>query len=163
MIGIGAHFKSKYTTQIISTVISKFNYRMIINKTCFYIVYLILVNILTFSHGLGFGWISPLIRLLQSDETPMTRPITTDELSWIGAYVCIGGILGNIFFGLVIDRLGRKWSIILSALPNMGLWITSIFATEIYHFYIARFLGGLTGGGIFVCFPIFVAEISSNK
>ncbi|KAL5288084.1 hypothetical protein ACFFRR_008748 [Megaselia abdita] len=93
----------------------------------------------------------------------MTRPITIDEQSWIGAWVCVGGILGNIFFGLVIDRIGRKWSILLATLPNTGLWITSILATEIHHFYIARFLGGLTGGGIFVCFPIFVAEISSNN
>lgn len=122
-----------------------------------------LVNILTFSHGLGFGWISPLIRLLQSDDTPMSRPITTEELSWIGAWVCVGGVIGNIFGGLVIDRIGRKLTILLIALPNISLWITSILATEIYHFYIARFLGGLTGGAIFVCIPIFVAEISSNK
>lgn len=126
-------------------------------------IYCVLVNILTFSHGVGFGWISPLIRLLQSDETPMSRPITTEELSWIGAYVCIGGVLGNIFSGLVIDRLGRRWTILLIAIPNIGLWLTSILATEIHHFYIARFLAGLTGGGIFVSFPIFVAEISSNK
>lgn len=127
------------------------------------IITLFLVNFLTFSHGLGFGWISPLIRLLQSDDTPLNRPITTEELSWIGASVCIGGVIGNIFAGLVIDRIGRKWTILLVALPNIGLWITSIFATKIYHFYIARFLGGVTGGAIFVCIPIFVAEISSNK
>lgn len=122
-----------------------------------------LVNILTFSHGLGFGWISPLIRLLQSDETPMSRPITTEELSWIGATVCIGSLMGNTFSGVVLDRIGRKWTILLVSLPNIGLWLTSIFATEIHHFYIARGLAGLAGGGIFVCFPIFVAEISSNK
>lgn len=93
----------------------------------------------------------------------MARPISTEEFSWIGAYVCIGGILGNIIVGLVIDKIGRKWSILLASVPNIGLWITSSLATEIYHFYIARLFAGLTGGGIFVCFPIFVAEISSNK
>lgn len=122
-----------------------------------------IVNILTFCHGLAFGWVSPLIKLLHSEDTPLYRPVTIDELSWIGANVCFGGIFGNIVAGVILDKIGRKWSIILLGIPQIGLWATTIFATDVHHFYIARFLGGFTGGAIFVCLPIFVAEISSAE
>lgn len=29
--------------------------------------------------------------------------------------------------------------------------------------YVARILGGITGGGIFICIPLFVAEIASDQ
>lgn len=36
-------------------------------------------------------------------------------------------------------------------------------ATEAWHVIVARFIVGLCGGGVFICFPLFIAEISSEQ
>lgn len=136
------HLESPYTKQILAAFI---------------------LNILTFCHGLSFGWISPLLKLLYSADTPLYRPVTIDELSWIGAYVCIGGLFGDVFAGVCLDRIGRKKTMIICCLPQIGLWAIAIFATDVYHFYIARILSGFAGGALYVANPIYVAEISSKE
>lgn len=136
------HLKSLYTKQIFAAFI---------------------LNILTFCHGLAFGWVSPLLKLLYSPETPLYRPVTIDELSWIGANTCLGGLFGDLFSGILLDRIGRRGTMILSCLPQIGLWIIIFYATDVYHFYIVRFLGGFTGGALYVANPIFIAEISSKE
>lgn len=36
------------------------------------------------------------------------------------------------------------------------------YGTNVYHLYIARFLGGFGGGGSFILVPVYVTEISSD-
>lgn len=38
-----------------------------------------------------------------------------------------------------------------------------MFGRYVYHLYFARFLAGCTGGGLFVCIPLFVAEIAEDR
>lgn len=42
-------------------------------------------------------------------------------------------------------------------------WLLIIFAQNVIYLYIARFLGGLAGGGVFVLIPCYVAEIAEDK
>lgn len=42
-------------------------------------------------------------------------------------------------------------------------WTIVILATEAWHLYAARFLAGFTGGGLYICFPMFIAEIASDQ
>lgn len=44
-----------------------------------------------------------------------------------------------------------------------GFWLCIIFGRYVYHLYVARLLAGCTGGGLFVCIPLFVAEISEDR
>lgn len=76
------------------------------------------VNLLTFTYGVANGWPAPILPKLQSDESPLPgEPLTLDEVSWIAANICIGGFIGNIFFGFALDVLGRKKSLLFMALP----------------------------------------------
>lgn len=53
-----------------------------------------------------------------SDETPLpSGKITMDEASWIVSYVYIGGIIGNMMFGYITNRFGRKWPLIIITIP----------------------------------------------
>lgn len=38
-----------------------------------------------------------------------------------------------------------------------------MFARNVEYLYIARILAGFTGGGIYVCIPLFVAEIADQR
>lgn len=39
------------------------------------------------------------------------------EISWIGSLFGLGSLLGNIMFGVLLDRIGRKWCMYMLALP----------------------------------------------
>lgn len=66
------------------------------------------VNLATFSHGLGIGWMAPTMRLLQTDESPLTFALIVEQISWIGSVLGVGSIIGNLVAGFLQDRVGRK-------------------------------------------------------
>jgi len=74
---------------------------------------------MTFTHGVGVGWLAPSLPLLGSEKSPLGQPINIDEASWVGAFVGLGALTGNIIFGLLLDRLGRKMCMYFLAIPNM--------------------------------------------
>ncbi|TDG42783.1 hypothetical protein AWZ03_010795 [Drosophila navojoa] len=121
------------------------------------------VHILTLQHGIGVGWLAPSLPFLGSDQTPLNTPITVTETSWVGSLIGLGALTGNIIFGLLLDRLGRKVCMNLLAIPNMTYWILIYVAKDVTYLYAGRFLAGITGGGVYVVLPIFVAEISDNN
>lgn len=85
-----------------------------------YIHSITLVTLISLSHGIGLGWLSPMLMKLQSpSQTPFDFIIDVHESSWIGATICIGGVMGNIIFLSILDRFGRKFAIYGLAFPHM--------------------------------------------
>ncbi|EDV93397.1 facilitated trehalose transporter Tret1 [Drosophila grimshawi] len=121
------------------------------------------VNLMTLTHGIGIGWFAPSLPLLGSEETPLNQPISVNEVSWVGGLVGLGALAGNIIFGLLLDRIGRKLCMYFMAIPNMTFWILIYLAKDVTYIYAGRFLAGISGGGCYVTLPIFVAEISDNN
>ncbi|KAM7362746.1 facilitated trehalose transporter Tret1-like [Cochliomyia hominivorax] len=120
----------------------------------------ITAQILTFAHGIAAGWISPTLHQLQSHNSPTGFVITVEEVSWIGSLFGLGSLTGNILFGLLLNRIGRKWCMYLIALPYLSSWILIYFSKTSVYLYVARYLGGMTGGGNYVVVPIFITEIA---
>ncbi|KAH8310263.1 hypothetical protein KR044_000325 [Drosophila immigrans] len=118
---------------------------------------------MTFTHGVGVGWLAPSLPRLGSEETPLDKPISIDQVSWVGSLIGLGALTGNIIFGLLLDRLGRKMCMYLLAIPNMIYWVLIYTAQDVTYLYAGRFLAGVSGGGCYVVLPIFVAEISDNN
>lgn len=42
-------------------------------------------------------------------------------------------------------------------------WLLILFARNVYDLYAARFLTGLTGGGVFLVIPLFLSEIANDR
>lgn len=76
------------------------------------------VNILIFSHGIGLGWITPILYNMQfnSEKSMLGVTISAEEISWIGSCLAIGGLIGNTLSGMLLPRIGRKKTLI--ALPT---------------------------------------------
>ncbi|CAD6995667.1 unnamed protein product [Ceratitis capitata] len=123
----------------------------------------VVAHIITFTHGISLGWLSPIIQVLQSPDSPLSFTITTEQVSWIGSLFGIGFLVGNIFFGLTLDRLGRKLNMYLLAIPHMLFWILSYAAQSINYLYAARFFAGFTSSGMYVVIPIFISELSDKE
>lgn len=65
------------------------------------------------------GWTSPAIYLLTSSESPLPSSvrISMEQASWIASLMAIGGFIGNIFFGYVASKFGRKGPLIFLSIP----------------------------------------------
>lgn len=135
------------------------------------------------SYGTVCGWPSAAYSILNSSETPLrSGPMTVEELSWMVSIMCIGGFFGNMFFGCITGRFGRKLPLLLIAVPMTVCfiiisllknlfnwcflqisWCLIIFATNPYYIYVARFISGFGASGTFILIPLFVAEIAEDS
>ncbi|XP_053661852.1 facilitated trehalose transporter Tret1-like [Anopheles marshallii] len=125
----------------------------------------VLVNLLGVSYGMISGWSSGALPTLQ---TPAGSPleygaITQQQASWIGGALCLGGILGTLVGGAMVEHIGRKWTAWVAGIPLVVCWLLVIVADHPYYLMGARFLGGFAGGIEFVVTPIYVSEIACTS
>ncbi|EDW85207.2 uncharacterized protein Dwil_GK12735 [Drosophila willistoni] len=118
---------------------------------------------MTLTDGIGIGWLSPTLTLLTSENNPFGDPLTVVQSSWVGSVIGLGSLMGDLIFGFLIDRLGRKVCLFIIAIPNMIFWILTYAAKDVTYLYIGRFLAGISSGGCYVVLPIFVAEIADSS
>lgn len=122
------------------------------------------VNLLGLAYGLSTGWTSAAIPLLQSSDSPLEcGSISISDASIIGSILTVGGFAGTLIFGYASDEIGRKKSILLTALPQIIGWIFMYFAESAALLIIFRLLAGAAAGGIFTIVPVFVSEISEDR
>ncbi|XP_076249987.1 solute carrier family 2, facilitated glucose transporter member 6-like isoform X2 [Rhynchophorus ferrugineus] len=113
------------------------------------------------SDGMTYGWTSPMIPYFLSNQTHIE--VTLDEAEWLETITLLGAIAGLPFTILGVDRLGRKMSMILSALVGFICWTIILFTTSLELLYTARFFLGIAGDMCFVAAPMYVAEIAEPK
>lgn len=122
------------------------------------------VHLITIAYGVTVGWTAPIIPLLQSSDTPFPAgPITVEQVSWVGSAFSIGGMSGTILYALIHTFFGKKTGLLMLAFPHLILWYLVWVGDNVYYIYGARYLGGLTGGGLFAIVPLFVADIADRK
>lgn len=63
------------------------------------------------------GWVSPSLLVLQAPDSPLGAPLTDSESAWVASVLCIGALVGTPVFGLLGDKLGRRWAGLLIAVP----------------------------------------------
>lgn len=85
------------------------------------------------------------------------------EASWIASLLAIGGLTGNMCFGYLSSKFGRKLPLLSLSIPMILSWILVYFAQDIRYFYVARLLHGFTCGGVMVLAPVFLQEISEDR
>lgn len=77
-------------------------------------------NFIMMGYGVGMGWLTTALPLLQSNETPLdTGPITTEQLSWAGSIMSIGALLSNLTFGYLTSKIGSKHATLILGVPQM--------------------------------------------
>lgn len=120
------------------------------------------MNLIALSHGCAVGWLSPFLPYLKSSDSHLP-PITSEDASWIGSLLALGGFVGAIVFGQITEKFGKKTALFLLVFPHLGFWCLVYMSTHVYHLYLARFIAGITGGGIIRTVSLFIAEISENR
>ncbi|KAG7203417.1 hypothetical protein KM043_013484 [Ampulex compressa] len=115
--------------------------------------------IMFFSIGAVVGWNSPTIVKLLEEDSPI--PVTSTEISTLVAMMSFGHMIAPPINSLVVDRIGRKNTLFLSALPLLISWSLVTIATNVWILYVARFISGLSLGLVICVVPMYIGEIAS--
>lgn len=110
--------------------------------------------------GIGFAlaYSSPVIPELQN-----TLLDSEQKVSWFGSVMTVGAAIGCPIAGLCLDRLGRKGTLILTALPFVAGWLSISYAGTFALLFIGRFTTGISVGAVATAIPIYIGEISPKS
>ncbi|XP_038601379.1 solute carrier family 2, facilitated glucose transporter member 6 [Tachyglossus aculeatus] len=115
-----------------------------------------------FSFGFALVYTSPVIPALESSSNPALH-MTKVESSWFGSVFTLGAAAGGLSAMLLNDLLGRKLSIMFSALPSVAGYALMAGASGLWMLLLGRMLTGFAGGLTAACIPVYVSEISHPR
>ncbi|XP_071445152.1 facilitated trehalose transporter Tret1-like [Hetaerina americana] len=106
-----------------------------------------------FALGTTIGWTSPAVPKLNYNE---------EEESWIGSTLAIGAALTTFHTGFILDKLGRRLTILIQIIPFTIGWLFLAFGNQyIAMMYAGRIILGFAGGSTCMVAPTYISEISS--
>lgn len=108
-----------------------------------------------------YGWAAPVIPVLRQPDSPIK--IEDSDVVWIEALYMIGGLIGLPITIFCVDKIGRKYSILLASCNTLIAWILIGTAKSIITLYVARVLTGIAGDVAFVAAPMYIAEIADQN
>ncbi|CAH2316775.1 solute carrier family 2, facilitated glucose transporter member 6 [Pelobates cultripes] len=127
------------------------------NKKMFLAAFSAVLGNFTFGYSLVYP--SPVIPALEKNVYPDLH-IEMNEVSWFGSVFALGACLGGISSMILNDRLGRKLSIMFSALPMAVGFLLMGSAQHISMLLLGRILTGFASGLTSSSIPVYISEIS---
>ncbi|CAL8101444.1 unnamed protein product [Orchesella dallaii] len=127
----------------------------------------IIVTIGSFGTGTVFGWSA-----VATDDLKKSGDFGSlsqeNEISWVTSLAILGAFLAGPLAGFLMDRCGRRRSIIIFSLPFALGWVVMCSAwlskpQGFYLLYIGRILTGICAGGYLVLIPTYIKEVSIDS
>jgi facilitated trehalose transporter len=106
--------------------------------------------------GYSSGYTSPALASMTSPNS--TIPVNDQEASWIGSLMPLNALLGGIVGGTIIERYGRKKTIMATGPPYILSWLLITFATNLSMVYAGRSIQGFCVGLTTLALPIYLGE-----
>ncbi|XP_069190313.1 facilitated trehalose transporter Tret1 [Procambarus clarkii] len=119
--------------------------------------------------GVGMGTLVSLMAMgYTSTALPSMRKdphfsITPEQESWVGAVMPACALLGSVASGPLVDRLGRRATLIHITWPMMLSWVMIAWAEGVGGVLAGRMLGGLCVGVQTAARVVYVSEILELK
>lgn len=108
-----------------------------------------------------FGWPSPFLGILETGN--YTIQITKRESTFMAVTPMIGEAFGSVINAIIIDRIGRKFTIFLSSIPIIMAWLCIGLTSSTIIMLTGRFIVGISNGLSCNAVPIYLGEIASPK
>lgn len=80
--------------------------------------------------GTTLGWTSPAGPMLEEDHQYGFR-VTEESVSWIASSMPLGAMLGCPVMACLVNKLGRKYLMMVLTLPAFVGWLTIIWADSV--------------------------------
>ncbi|KAM3958156.1 uncharacterized protein ACR2FA_007795 [Aphomia sociella] len=120
------------------------------------------ISFLACQTGYVFAWPSYNSDFFKSNETILSYPMSTWQISLLGSLPNIGSLIATPFCGYAFNVLGRKYATILFGLPYVLAWTIISFTTNVILILIAMTIAGIGIAGQNVSL-IFISEISHDS
>jgi SP family arabinose:H+ symporter-like MFS transporter len=124
--------------------------------------YVVLISLVAACGGLLFGFDTAVI----SGVVPFIKPyfnLSDAELGLAVSSVLLGCIAGTQLAGKPGDLLGRKKTLLITALLFLISALGSAMAESFAGFIVYRIIGGIAVGAASVLSPVYIAEIAPPK
>ncbi|XP_037967373.2 facilitated trehalose transporter Tret1 [Plutella xylostella] len=113
--------------------------------------------------GMSMGWTSPVLPALRGPHSPLPQPPTSQQESWVGSLLVLGGLLGPLITVPLSRHVGRRYIIMGSNIPLLLGWLLALVATNLETLYAARVMWGCATGMMFAMVPIYIGEIAEDQ
>ncbi|XP_017787794.1 PREDICTED: facilitated trehalose transporter Tret1-like [Habropoda laboriosa] len=120
----------------------------------------IVCNLLVIDSGLNEGWSTPIIPKFEQDD-PLK--VSSDKVVWVVNLMYVGVGLGSIVPFLLMDRIGRKGTLLFATIPKIASWILIGLAATVTQLYIGRIVAGVGCGITYAVMPMYLGEVSSKR
>ncbi|CAL8083185.1 unnamed protein product [Orchesella dallaii] len=111
--------------------------------------------------GAVLTWTSPALPDLERKKR--FGGLTVNEKSWIASAVTLGAIFSGPIAGYILDRIGRRKSLVILAIPLIIGWVLIAFSPIVTFMSVGRFLTGISIGGYILVCNVYLAEISEQR
>ncbi|XP_058805207.1 facilitated trehalose transporter Tret1-2 homolog isoform X2 [Phymastichus coffea] len=102
-----------------------------------------------------------MIDKLESKDPEVT--INKEQGTWIVNLMYVGVGVGSLIPLLLMDTIGRKWTMLIAAIPKISSWIIFAFALDYRAFYVGRLLAGVGTGITYCVAPMYIGEVSTKR
>ncbi|KAK2713029.1 facilitated trehalose transporter Tret1-2 homolog isoform X2 [Artemia franciscana] len=116
-------------------------------------------DLCSFCIGAGLGWAAPSLPQLGESELGLS----TADVSVIGSALNIGGAIGALSGGLLIDYVGRKKTFLFITPLFLFGFLCVALGVNFYMLVMGRILIGLASGLTTISAPVFAGEIADPK
>ena len=115
-----------------------------------------------FAVGAALGWPAPAgPRLVEGDDRYFE--ISQSQFDWAGSIITIGCAVSCMPIGFLMQKFGRKWTMISLVVPFLVGWSLVIWAQNFLMLMIGRFFLGFAGGAFCVSAPQYSSEIAEKE
>jgi len=113
------------------------------------------------SFGYTIGYSSPALPQITALGDVMYN--NDDAATWFGSVVTLGAMIGCVAGGSLVERNGRRWTLMASAFPFFFGWLTIAVGTEIWFLCFGRLLAGIGCGMVCVAAPLYITETAHHE
>ncbi|XP_061605984.1 solute carrier family 2, facilitated glucose transporter member 6 isoform X1 [Phyllopteryx taeniolatus] len=116
-----------------------------------------------FNFGYSLVYPSPVLPVLQGPDADPRLRMDTSQAALFGSIYMLGMAGGGLGAMLLNDLIGRKLSIMVSAVPSAIGYLLLGGAVELWMLHLGRFLTGVAGGITAASIPVYISEISHKS
>ncbi|XP_033212352.1 facilitated trehalose transporter Tret1-like [Belonocnema kinseyi] len=116
--------------------------------------------ILMMDIGAFMSWASPALPYLKSEASEI--PVTVTQAPWLAAVGNLFAILGILLCSTIMNKIGRKYIILLFGLIQLISWIFINLARNFPFLLIGRIISGIGSGGNRIVLPVYTGEVSGK-
>ena len=121
--------------------------------------YLVFLSVVAALGGFLFGYDTAVISGTIAQVTEQFR-LDALQQGWYVGCALVGSIIGVLFAGILSDKFGRKFTMILSAILFSTSAIGCAVSVEFKQLVVYRIIGGVGIGVVSIISPLYISELA---